>query len=99
MPKSITFRCPDDLVELIEARVAATSKDKTTVILEMLRSGFSSVSNGEPNTLPEVSTVNSVRHDTDLSNLIDERVEAKINAQLDEIRSQLEELRGKLPAR
>ena len=47
-----TFRCPADLREKIEAEASATGKDKTAVVVGMLRQSLPCLSLYERNTLP-----------------------------------------------
>jgi len=41
MSQHIGFRCPDDLIDAIQKEMEATGKDRTTVITEAMRRGFS----------------------------------------------------------
>ncbi|NEP02792.1 MAG: PAS domain S-box protein [Symploca sp. SIO2E9] len=45
--KKLTFRLPEDLIEQIESRALATDRDRTAVVIELLRLGLGS-DEGEP---------------------------------------------------
>ena len=47
----LTVRCPEDIRQAIEERMASTGKAKTDVVLELLRAGM-----GMTSTTPEIST-------------------------------------------
>lgn len=55
--KLFTFRCPQDLREQIDTQSTATGKDKTAVVIDMLRQSLPSVSLDERYTLPDENAI------------------------------------------
>jgi len=53
----IGFRCPDDLVAAIKSQAVETGRDKTTVIVEMLKGALPSLSLNDRGKLPIESAV------------------------------------------
>ena len=57
MSVSLTFRCPDDLAELIKYQVETTGKDKTSVLVGMLKQSLLALPLEERNNLPTTPAV------------------------------------------
>lgn len=57
MSVSLTFRCPDDLAELIKHQVETTGKDKTSVLVGMLKQSLLALPLEERNNLPAIPAV------------------------------------------
>ncbi|MEH2214662.1 hypothetical protein [Nostoc sp.] len=57
MSVSLTFRCPDDLAAVITSQVEATGQDRTSVVVEMLRSSLPSLPLADRNKLPAISAI------------------------------------------
>ncbi|MBD2683227.1 MULTISPECIES: ribbon-helix-helix protein, CopG family [Nostoc] len=54
---SITFRCPDDLASILEARAEAKGVSKSKIIIEMLRGKLPALPLSDRKKLPEVSAI------------------------------------------
>jgi hypothetical protein len=57
MTEPITFRCPDELAVQIKAQMATTGKDKTSVVVGMLRQSMPSLLISERSSLPNIGAV------------------------------------------
>lgn len=57
MSESITFRCPDDLASMIKSRSQEPGKDKTSVVIGILRQSLQALPLEERNNLPPVSAI------------------------------------------
>lgn len=77
MSVSMTFRCPDDLAQLITAEMEATGQGRTTVIVGMLRQSHlaQSLQDEAPTPKDNKSIPDSVEHllDDCLTTKLDER--------------------------
>lgn len=54
---SITFRCPDDLASILEARAVAKGISKSKIIIEMLKGKLPAIPLSGRKNLPEVSAI------------------------------------------
>ena len=86
--KSVTFRCPDELLDYIEAQVAKTGVDRTTVMVRMLQAGMEVL--GEDGIASASQSSDNVRQ------LIQEALTDVLPQVLAPLQAQLDELRGKL---
>lgn len=77
--KTISFRCPDEMLEFIEQQAQKTGMDKTTVIMKLLEAGRSVL--GE--------NVNTAMQPQTSVNLLIQEAIAPLQAQLDELRGKL----------
>lgn len=100
MSVSLTFRCPDDLAELIQHQVETTGKDKTSVIISMLRQSLSvtpleenrnTLSNDTSNAESDKDNLDALIEermttvfDKRLTILLDERITARVDSLVDE---------------
>jgi len=110
MSVSITFRCPDDIAAYIQSQVETTGKDKTSVLVGMLRQSLQVPLEERHKLLDDYNTVTSYNPavlDKNLTKLLDNRIEQALESFKSEMRSQLEaqlgaqlsERLGKLKAR
>jgi len=87
--KTISFRCPDEMLEFIEQQAQKSGADKTTVIMKLLEAGRSVL--GED--------VGAAMHPYDnLRQLVEEALSVALPQAIAPLRTELEELRGKLAA-
>lgn len=77
--KTISFRCPDEMLEFIEQQAQKSGADKTTVIMKLLEAGRSVL--GED--------VGAAIHPPDNVKQMIEDALAPLQAQLDELRGKL----------
>ncbi|MUG98914.1 hypothetical protein F7734_44125 [Scytonema sp. UIC 10036] len=84
--KTISFRCPEEMLEFIEQEARTSGVDKTAVIMKLLELGKSVLGN---------DGLSSVLHPSDSVNAsLDERIQQALAP----LQAQLDELRGKLTA-
>lgn len=84
--RTISFRCPDDLLAAIERAASKADVDKTTVIVEALKSWFSTVGEDEFKAV--------LQPNDDVRQVVNEAI-ATLRQ---EFLSQIDEIRGELPA-
>lgn len=84
--KTISFRCPEEMLEFIEQEARTSGVDKTAVIMKLLELGKSVLGD---------DGLSSVLHPSDTVNAsLDERIQQALAP----FQAQLDELRGKLAA-
>lgn len=74
MSVSMTFRCPDDLAQLITAEMEATGQDRTTVIVGMLRQSH----------LAQSLQDEAPKHNKSIPENVEHLLDKSITAKLDE---------------
>lgn len=57
MSESLTFRCPNDLAELVRSQAQATGKDKTSILVGMLRQSLLALPLEQKNNLPAIPAI------------------------------------------
>lgn len=57
MSESITFRCPDDLADTIKSQAQQPGRDKTSVVVGMLRQSLQALPLEDKNNLPAISAI------------------------------------------
>lgn len=77
--KTISFRCPDEMLEFIEQQAQKSGADKTTVIMKLLEAGKSVL--GED--------VGAAMQPSDSVRQIVEEVIAPLKAEMEELRGKL----------
>lgn len=87
--KSVTFRCPDELLEYIEQQVEKSGVDRTTVMVKMLQTGMEVLGDDGITNVSQAS--NNVRQ------LISEALSVVLPQLIAPLQAQLDELRGKPP--
>ena len=85
----LTVRCPEDIRQAIEERMASTGKAKTDVVLELLRAGM-----GMTSTTPEISATSLDERITVLldnrTTLLYEQVTARVEEAIAPVKDVLE---------